>query len=278
MTIKTLLNQSAAALEPYSGTPRLDVEILLAHALKRPLAFLLSHNEQKISSIIRWRFERWIEKRKRGVPIAYLIGHKEFYCLDFKVNSHTLIPRPDTEILVETAIDFIQNMHAKTLPLLVDVGTGSGCIPIAILNSIPQLKAVATDISGAALRVASQNAKAHRVLDRMTFLKSDLLAGFHSATVGDRAWVVTANLPYIPLGFPMTAETTFEPPLALFAEDEGLFLYKKLVQQIIPLKPLAIFFECFDFQVQALCSCLPGYRMQMTPMSGQACVAAFYRL
>jgi len=168
-----------------------------------------------------------------------------------------LVPRPDTEALVEAVINYVSPGD-----LLLDVGTGSGCIPIAVLKHAKDLEAVATDVSGGALNVARSNATKHKVESRIHFVHSDLLEAVDPLLFEDRQLVVTANLPYVPKGYEVNVETTFEPQVALWGGEDGMDLYKKLLKQLLPLAPRAMFFECFDFQKVILVENAPGYELR----------------
>lgn len=265
MTIKNILHWGQQALIG-SDSARLDAELLLSHVLKKERSYLLAYDEIKLSLLEMRQFRYLVKKRKMGLPLAYILGKKEFYGLDFKVNKHVLIPRPDTEILVESAISYLQPGD-----LLLDVGAGSGCIPISILKNKKGLKAVATDISKKALLVAQENAKTHRVGDRIQFFNSDLLEAISPKLFKNRTVVVTANLPYVPLNHAVNKEAQFEPALALFAENNGLGLYQKLFQQLEDIKPKAIFLECYEFQIPALREQMKNYQLvEVKNMLGEA--------
>jgi len=236
---------------------RFDAELLLAHVLRRPVTYVLAHNEANVGFFQQWRYRRLIAKRKRGMPVAYLRGFKEFYGLEFRVNRDVLVPRPDTEALVEAVIHY-----ALPGDLLLDIGTGSGCIPIAVLKHIEGLEAVATDVSGSALRVARVNARSNGVEDRIQFFQSDLLESVPREVFEDRELVVTANLPYVPKGFEVNIETTFEPQMALWGGEDGMDLYRRLLEVLLPLEPKAMFFECFDFQKAILINAVSGYELR----------------
>ncbi|MBI5422369.1 peptide chain release factor N(5)-glutamine methyltransferase, partial [Candidatus Peregrinibacteria bacterium] len=206
-------------LTPTSDSPRVDAELLLAHVLKKSTTFLFTHEKERLDRsrcwpLNEWHFRRLIQKRKRGVPVAYLVGHKEFYALDFKVNHSVLVPRPDTEILAECVIEYVRGLRSQNSGLsllLVDVGTGSGCIPISVLKNVPGLNAVATDISRSALSVAKENAKRHSVSRRIRFFKSDLLNQVPAEILKGHAVILTANLPYLPDKMEVKPELGFEP-------------------------------------------------------------------
>ena len=195
MQIKEALKWGHEELFLSSGSARLDAEILLAHILKKPTTFLLAHDEHKICSLKLWLYQRAIRKRKEGMPVAYLTGHKEFYFLDFEVNRNVLVPRPDTEILVECVIEYIKQRNDT---ILLDIGTGSGCIPISVCKNVDGITAVATDISRKALKVARKNIKKHGLANRIDLIHSDLLKNVPPGLFDGRGVIVTANLPYIP--------------------------------------------------------------------------------
>jgi len=278
MQIKQALLWGHEVLLLSSESARLDAEILLSYIIKKPATFLLAHNEEEVGFLNLWRYKRLIEKRKKGVPVAYLTGHREFYFLDFAVNRHVFIPRPDTEILVDSVISYIKNSifpprrAGKIQDLkLLDVGTGSGCIPISVLKNIEGIHAVATDISRHALHVAEKNAGKHRVLNRIHFFHSDLLASVpHSIFKGGDV-IVTANLPYIPTDFQIHPETKFEPNISLYGGGDGMDIYKAFMKQIESIRPRAIFLELFEFQIAILEKYLSGYSLKRTEnMTGQA--------
>ena len=256
MTIQALIDFGHRQLIAFDSA-RLDAELLLADVLKKPVTYVLAYNNEELGFLQEWRFKRLIAKRKRGIPVAYLRGFKEFYGLEFAVNRHVLVPRPETEALVEAVIHYVSPDD-----LLLDVGTGSGAIPITLLRQVEGLEAVATDVSSAALRVARLNARKHGVERRMQFFLANLLEGVDPLIFEDRDLVVTANLPYVPKGFEVNIETTFEPQVALWGGQDGMDLYRKLLEQLLPLKPRAMFFECFDFQKAILVEYAPGYSLR----------------
>lgn len=248
---------------------RSEVDILIAHVLKVTKEFIIAHPEFKIGKLKEWKIKRLITKRKKGIPLAYLIGHKEFYGLDFLVNKHTLIPRPETEILVEAALREFPpllgegqgEVENRRDIILIDVGTGSGCIPISILKSsnLPIFKFFASDISKPALKIARKNVTLHKV--DITFLHGNLLEPFIkncSSLVANCSLIITANLPYLTQKQFDTEPTIQKEPLsALVAEDDGLKLYKELLGQINKLHtaynlPLTTFFEIDPSQTKKL--------------------------
>lgn len=209
-----------------------EVRLILACILKQPIEFLIAHPEYKISTLENWKIKIMVTKRAKGVPLAYLTGHKEFFSLDFIVNKHTLVPRPETEVLVEEVLKELQKDTT-----LIDIGTGSGCIPISILKSSGIQSSIityATDISKYALKIARKNATTHNV--EITFLEGNLLEPVlkNSKLLNlESKLIITANLPYLTQEqFKEESSIQHEPYGALVAEDNGLALYKKLLNQI----------------------------------------------
>ena len=198
-----------------------------------------------------------VARRKKGTPVAYLRGYKEFYGLDFKVSKHVLVPRPSTEALVQAVIDYIQPDD-----LLLDVGTGSACIPISVLKHVDGVEVIATDISSSALSVAKSNTKTHGVTTRIQFFLSDLLKSVPPEVLEVKGLVVTANLPYVPKDYQVNIETKFEPQMALYGGADGMEIYRRLLDQLLPLRPKVMFFECFDFQKAILVEHAPGYKLR----------------
>lgn len=221
----------------YSGIDKQELIILFGLAIRQSKEFILSHTDYKMSCWERWRLWRLVRRFKNGWPTAYLAGHKEFYGLDFLVNKNTLIPRSSTESMVELAVEGLKNAHTERRKVLIDIGTGSGCIPISIIKSLKHenIKTIATDISRGALQVAEQNAKRHNV--DIQFIRGDLLRPFiksYSMLIDNCSLFITANLPYLTKDW-IKSEPGIqkEPRSALLADDKhGLSLYEKLFQQI----------------------------------------------
>ncbi|MBU1683586.1 tRNA (adenine(22)-N(1))-methyltransferase TrmK, partial [Patescibacteria group bacterium] len=162
--------------------------------------------------------------------------------------------------------------------VLLDVGTGSACIPISVLKNIPGIKAVATEISGAAMRVARRNIRKHRLKSRIKLIKSDLLENVPAGLFKDREVIAVANLPYIPKQFQVDPSTKYEPDVALYGGEDGLDIYKRLVDQLAEIKPRAIFFELFEEQIAILASRMPGYELKYAKdMTGEARVMMMER-
>ncbi len=208
-----------------SPTPQLDARLLLEYVLNVSHSYLVAHGDEMLTAVQATQYRRLIERAARREPIPYLIGRAPFFDLDFIVNTAVLIPRPETEQLVQLALDW-----AKTRPetRIVDVGTGSGCIPVILARRLPQAAVAATDISAAALAVARQNAQKHTP-GRIHFHQGHLLDPI-SLPID----LITANLPYVTDGeWTMLDDGVklYEPAAALKGGADGLDLIRQLLQQ-----------------------------------------------
>jgi release factor glutamine methyltransferase len=212
---------------PHPDRARLDAETLLLHILGKNKAWLLAHQGDELPDDQAARFTELIERRYRGEPIQYITGETEFYRIPFLVTTDVLIPRPETEHLVEKVIGLA---CAFRKPRLVDVGTGSGAIAIALAHDWPHAEVTAIDASGAALDVARRNAKRTGFADRIRFLQGDLL----SPVAEEKFDIVVSNPPYVPTTDrdSLSVEVRdHEPSLALFAGADGLDIYRRLIPQ-----------------------------------------------
>lgn len=245
MTIAQTLKSATAKLtvNRITDIPHLEAEILLAQTLKKPREFILSHSERRLTKAQIANYKLKIKTRLKGLPIAYITGEKEFYGLKFKIDKNVLIPRPETELMVEEALRLITHNSKPTT--LIDIGTGSGCIIISLAKQLNyKLKITnheffATDISTKALAIAKQNAQAHGVNQKIKFIKGNLLNPFirNSLFLIPNSLVILANLPYGWKEWKNNSSADaiglkFEPQIALFTGKNGLKLYEKLFQQI----------------------------------------------
>ena len=215
-----------------AGVPesRREAGSLLAYVLGRDRSFILSHAEDPISEEEAEGFRQSLERRAQGEPLQYITGHQEFFGLDFEVTRDVLIPRPETELLVETALKlFARSAEA----FICDVGTGSGCIAITLLHELPQARAVAIDISPAALTVAQRNAARHSVAERIEFALSDCFAALNARATPQPAFdLIVSNPPYIEEGAMASLQREvrdFEPRSALAAGADGLAIIRRLL-------------------------------------------------
>lgn len=230
--ISSLLLRTKTIVDPY------DAELLLAHTLHTTREYILAHPETTAQWTDVFFFAFVIFRRRQGVPLAYLTGHQEFFGLDFLVNKHTLVPRPDTEILVEAVLDYTNDIPRDQTITLMDIGTGTACIPIAIYDGLHKKnrqvsRVYASDISPRALRVAKKNADAHQT--PIHFSSGNLFSPFMKTlhlTDTDQI-ILTANLPYLTKEqFVHEPTIQHEPYQALVADDDGLALYKELLTQL----------------------------------------------
>jgi len=209
---------------------RLACEVLLAHAAGCRRIDLYARFDKVLEGTSLERFREWVRRAAAHEPIAYLVGEKEFFSLPFRVTPDVLIPRPETETLVECVIDHCR-AAGLTLPRVLDLGTGSGCIAIAVLVQLRGAVAVATDDSGAALDVARFNAERHGVSERLTLLEADRLA-LPKEAVPDGGWdVLVCNPPYVAASAMDTLAPTvrdFEPQAALTDGHDGLSFYRTM--------------------------------------------------
>ena len=205
-----------------------DAELLLLHVIGEARTVLFTDGDRELPSAERATYDALIARRQTGEPIQYILGEQEFYGLPFKVTTAVLIPRPETELLVEAVLDRLP----KDQPLrIADVGTGSGAIAIAVAHHLPLATVTALDLSEAALDVAWKNAQRLGLDHRMRFLKSDLLTGIEG---GERFDAVLSNPPYIPETDRQCLHRQvreFEPGMALFAGVEGLDIYRRLIPE-----------------------------------------------
>jgi release factor glutamine methyltransferase len=232
-TIAGALGAGARALDG-AGVPeaRREAGSLLSHVLGRDRAFLLTHDDERLTPEQLSAFARAVERRAAGEPLQYIRGAQEFYNLDFEVTPDVLIPRPETELLVEAALELLGALPA---PLFCDVGTGSGCVAVSILHELTRARGVALDISPAALEVARRNAARHNVADRLELLVSDCfdaLAARPSATPGFD--LVASNPPYVAedaLAGLQREVRDHEPRVALTPGGDGLAVIRRLVNE-----------------------------------------------
>ena len=206
---------------------RLTSEILLSHVLNQDRTYLYLNYKRSLDINILKRFWQAIKRRAKGEPVAYIIGKKEFWSLEFEVNPHVLIPRPETELLVEQGIECVK--HIKK-PLILDIGTGSGAIAIALAKELPNAEVWAIDISEEAIEVAKTNAKKHNVLDRIKFLKGDLWRPLEKEKV--KFHLIVTNPPYVSSkDYPKLSPEVrdWEPKIALLGGEKGLSLIKRIV-------------------------------------------------
>lgn len=229
LAVKDWLSESTLKLSNIGiESARLDAEIILADSINNPRPYLHAHNDEMLDITTIKNADKKLSRRLLREPIAYIVGYKDFYGRIFSVNTDTLIPRPESEDIIEVVKQiFISHSpygEPTPNPRLVDVGTGSGCLGITAKLEFPFLEVTLTDISDNALIIAKQNAKKFDV--DVKILNSDLLQNYN-----DKANIIIANLPYVGKNWARSPETDFEPALALFADNRGLSIVKKLIVQ-----------------------------------------------
>ncbi len=234
--LRTNLRQAEEQLQagPHPSRARLDAETLALHVLNQNRAWLVSHWDQLTPATLEPRFSQSVHRRQTGEPIQYITGHAEFFGLPFHVTPAVLIPRPETEHLVEELLRLAANWPN---PRVADIGTGSGAIAVAIARTLPGVHITATDLSPTALEIAQQNARRNQVEDRISFLTGDILAPL----AGLQFEIIASNPPYIPTTDQPTLSVEVrdhEPHNALFAGADGLEIYQRLIpaarQHLVP--------------------------------------------
>lgn len=216
-------------------TPELDARLLAETAFGLDALGLLAHEHDMAPEEAVARLDALAERRLAGEPVARILGHKEFYGLDFVLNDATLVPRPETEMLVDLALVALEGLEA---PLLLDLGTGSGCVAIAILVHAPKARAVATDLSDEALSAARENAHRHGVFDRIAFRAGSWCTPLR---IDEQFDVIVSNPPYVESEIIEELQPDvrdFDPRLALDGGADGLFAYRAIAKEALNrLKP-----------------------------------------
>jgi release factor glutamine methyltransferase len=217
-------------------SPRMNAELLLLFTLNCDRAYFFAHPERELTADEITRYDHALAERSRGVPAQYITGHQEFWGMDLIVTPAVLIPRPETEHLIEAVLDLVKSARVGRAPLpanslhIADVGTGSGCIALALAKELPQAKITATDISPAALEVARTNAARHHLESRVDFREADLLSGLPDNTFD----FVVSNPPYVGESEEDTVQLEvrkFEPHNAVFAGPAGTEVIARLIPQ-----------------------------------------------
>ncbi|QDV18909.1 Release factor glutamine methyltransferase [Gimesia panareensis] len=231
-TVRRILDWTTAHLAKHgSDSPRLDAEVLLAYSRNCERIRLYTNYEDVVTEQQRATMRSLVQRRSNAEPVAYLVGKREFFGLDFFVDQNVLIPRPDTETLV---MELVEEAQKLTAPQILDLCTGSGCVAIAAASNCPNASFLATDISEAALSIAQKNAETNGLRERIQFLKSDCFAQIPAGAQFD---LIASNPPYIPDAEIETLEADVrqhEPRLALAGGTDGLDFYRKIIQEAIP--------------------------------------------
>lgn len=227
MTLRDWIAQAEAQLSagPHPDRAKRDAETLLLHLIGKNKAWLMAHANEDFAGCTAIRYASLLERRRKGEPIQYITGETEFYGLPFRVTPDVLVPRPETELLVER---FGTMVPLFPKPRIVDIGTGSGAIAIALAHDWPGAQIAAIDISNSALDLALSNARRIGFADRIRFLQGDLLAPVSGETFD----IIVSNPPYVPAADrdSLSVEVRdHEPALALFAGNNGLGIYRRLI-------------------------------------------------
>ncbi len=227
-SIKSVLKNATKILQETSSSAELDAELLLAYCLNKSRTYLYTWPEIELNKQQIDCYETLIAKRQTDYPVAYLLGTKAFWTLDLLVSPDVLIPRPETELLVEVALNKIRSLNN---PRILDLGTGSGAIALALAFERPDTKVFATDFSRHALQIARQNALRNHLAKRVTFFESDWFSNIADNT-DEKFDLIVSNPPYIALKDPHLLETIrYEPQEALVAEEEGMRDIKCIIEK-----------------------------------------------
>jgi len=226
MKLSAVLQNTAAQIK--SDWPDLDAQLILAHAVHKPRTWILAHPETPLSAPQLDSVKQAVSRLEAGIPLPYILGHWEFFGLDFDITPDVLIPRPETELLVEGAIAWLKSSPEKKS--VADIGTGSGCIAVSLAIHVPELLVMSTDISPKALTVARRNARKFHVEHQIEFVECDLLPSSSTNLRSSSFDLICANLPYIPTEtLHSLAIYGREPTLALDGGADGLDLIRRLL-------------------------------------------------
>lgn len=231
-TVRNLLEKGFKSLSKTERkSPRLESELIVMHLLDVDKAYLYTHPNRIVNKEIIDKFEELVEKRKQGYPIQYILKNQEFMGLDFHVTEGVLVPRPDTEILIEYIIKFARKNDKEKLKIL-DIGTGSGAISLSLAYYIENSYIYSVDISEKAIKIARKNKKKMNLEDRVKLITKDILEGFPE--IDEKMEIVVSNPPYIPsrdIDSLQIEVSKYEPRLALDGGDDGLVFYRYITEK-----------------------------------------------
>jgi release factor glutamine methyltransferase len=213
-----------------SDEAALDAEVLARHVLNCDRATLLTRARDPLPSAFGRLYDELVQRRAAREPIAYIVGHREFWGLEFEVTPDVLIPRPETELTIEEALSVFP--HRQLVHHIIDVGTGSGCLAVILAIEFASAGVVATDTSDSALEIGQRNAGRHNVSDRIAFVRGDLVRG-----AGKPAQLIVSNPPYVPEADAATLQpevARYEPSSALYAGPDGLVVIRRLLEEAPP--------------------------------------------
>lgn len=255
-TIRRVLEWTLDYLAQHgSETPRLDAEVLLAFACGCPRIQLYTRYDEELPEQVRARMRTLVKRRAQAEPVAYLVGHREFFSLDFEVSPDVFIPRPDTETLV---VEALERLQPRAEARVLELGTGSGCIAVSLARNHSGIHLTAVDVSETALEIAARNAARNGVSDRIQFLESDL---FDAVGAGEGFDAVVSNPPYVPRDEVLDPQVSrHEPELALRGGADGLDLIRRIVTDAPRfLRPRGLLMlECSPEQTATVSALLAG--------------------
>lgn len=268
ITISNWLQRAQQILEDaHVDSARLDALVLLADKTGRDKSWLLAHPDESMSAAAVSRLGEAVSRRTRHEPLAYIRGKIEFYGHEFMVNEHVLVPRPESEAMLELLDTYLAN---HTIQHIADIGTGSGALAISSKLAHPEITVYASDVDEACIDIAQTNA-ANLGAD-VTFLVGDLLHALTPFVSSAKTYGILCNLPYVPDAYPVNRAATYEPRLALFGGEDGLDLYRRLFSGIdaLPHKPDFIVTEALESQHPSLKSLASQYGYTVSESSGLA--------
>jgi release factor glutamine methyltransferase len=241
MTLRAAISEALTHIAPR------DAEVLLAHILGRDRVYILAHIDDPLSAELLTQLRALTARRASHEPLQYILGTQEFFGLTLRVTRDTLIPRPETELLVEAVLNWIKSQPATDSTRIIDIGTGTGAIALALAANLPTTQITAVDLSATALAIARENAVRHHLDHRIHFLESDLL----TALPNQQFDIVVSNPPYVSLADASTLAPDVrdhEPPIALFGGLDGLVIVRRLIREAYKaLRPGGLFAMEFGF-------------------------------
>jgi release factor glutamine methyltransferase len=210
---------------------RLDAEVLLARIIQKDRVWLITHRDDVLDDKNQLDFDETIRRRAKREPLQHIIGNQEFWGLEFKVTPDVLIPRPETELIIEAALSVVEDRNRQVM--IIDLCTGSGCIAVSLAKELASAHVIATDASERALAVARENARDHGVADRIRYLEGDLFDPLEELDIRGRVDIIVSNPPYVRTGDLPTLQPEvrdYEPAMALIAGPEGTEMAMKIIQ------------------------------------------------
>ena len=232
MTLTETLNSASITLSTAGiANARLDAEVLLSHIIHKDRIWLITHRDDVLDDKNQRDFDEAIERRSKREPLQYIIGNQEFWGLEFKVTPDVLIPRPETELIIEAALEIVQDRNQRVR--IIDLCTGSGCIAISLAKELAGAHVIATDASENALAVARENTRDHGVADRIRYLEGDLFEPLKELDIRGQIDIIVSNPPYVresDLPALQSEVKDYEPLMALIAGPEGTEMAQRIIK------------------------------------------------